>query len=70
MKKIALYPGCIMQTEQYAYELSLREILPKLDIDLVESGMKFALGKSEVQYIRYLNFRVPARACPKHRECD
>jgi len=36
MKKIAFYPGCIMQTEQYAYELSLREILPKFDIDLVD----------------------------------
>jgi len=30
-KKYALYPGCVMPTEQYAYELSLREILPLLD---------------------------------------
>jgi len=36
MKKYALYPGCVMPTEQYAYELSLREILPKLDIQLVD----------------------------------
>lgn len=36
MKKFALYPGCIMPTEQYAYELSLREILPLLDIELVD----------------------------------
>jgi len=35
-KKYALYPGCIMPTEQYAYELSLREILPKLDIKIID----------------------------------
>jgi len=36
MKKYALYPGCVMPTEQYAYEMSLREILPKLDIQLID----------------------------------
>ena len=36
MKKYALYPGCVMPTEQYAYEISLREILPKLDVELVD----------------------------------
>jgi heterodisulfide reductase subunit B len=36
MKKYALYPGCIMPTEQYAYELSLREILKIYDIKLVD----------------------------------
>jgi heterodisulfide reductase subunit B len=36
MKKYVFYPGCIMQTEQYAYEMSLREILPVLDIKLVD----------------------------------
>ena len=36
MKKYALYPGCLMPTEQYAYELSLREIFPLLDIKLVD----------------------------------
>jgi heterodisulfide reductase subunit B len=35
-KKYALYPGCVMPTEQYAYELSLREILPLLDVELVD----------------------------------
>jgi len=35
MKNFVFYPGCIMQTEQYAYELSLREILPKFDIKLI-----------------------------------
>lgn len=36
LKKYIFYPGCVIQTEQYAYELSLREILPLLDIELVD----------------------------------
>ena len=36
MKKYALYPGCLMPTEQYAYELSLREVFPLLDVELVD----------------------------------
>ncbi|MCX6664694.1 MAG: CoB--CoM heterodisulfide reductase iron-sulfur subunit B family protein [Euryarchaeota archaeon] len=36
MKKYGLYPGCLMPTEQYSYELSLRETLPLLDVELVD----------------------------------
>jgi len=36
MKKYALYPGCVMPTEQYAYELSIRETFPLLDIELID----------------------------------
>jgi heterodisulfide reductase subunit B len=36
MKKYALYPGCIMPTEQYAYEMSIREIMPLFDIELID----------------------------------
>lgn len=36
MKKLVLYPGCIMPTEQYAYEMSIREVLPLLDVKLVD----------------------------------
>ncbi|MDG6228529.1 MAG: CoB--CoM heterodisulfide reductase iron-sulfur subunit B family protein [Candidatus Thermoplasmatota archaeon] len=36
MKKFVFYPGCVMQTEQYALDLSLREILPKFDVELVD----------------------------------
>jgi heterodisulfide reductase subunit B len=36
MTKYAFYPGCVMPTEQYAYEMSLREVLPLLNIDLVD----------------------------------
>lgn len=34
-KKFALYPGCVMSTEQYAYEMSVRESLPLLGVELV-----------------------------------
>jgi heterodisulfide reductase subunit B len=36
MKKFGLYLGCLMPTEQYAYELSIRETLPLLDIELID----------------------------------
>jgi len=36
MKKYALYPGCVMPTEQYAYEMSIREIMPLLNIELID----------------------------------
>ncbi len=35
-KKLALYTGCLMSTEQYGYELSVRESLPLLDVQLVD----------------------------------
>jgi heterodisulfide reductase subunit B len=35
-KKFALFPGCLMPTEQYAYELSIRETLPLLGVELVD----------------------------------
>lgn len=36
MKKYVFYPGCIMPTEQYAYEMSIRETLPILGVELVD----------------------------------
>ena len=36
MKKYAFYPGCVMPTEQFAQEMSIREVLPKLDVELVD----------------------------------
>jgi heterodisulfide reductase subunit B len=35
-KKYALFTGCMMSTEQYAYEMSVRESLPILDVELVD----------------------------------
>ncbi len=34
--KFALYPGCTVESEQYAHEMSAREVLPKLDIQLID----------------------------------
>ncbi|MDG6218890.1 MAG: CoB--CoM heterodisulfide reductase iron-sulfur subunit B family protein [Candidatus Thermoplasmatota archaeon] len=36
MKKYVFYPGCLMQTEQYAYEMSIREIFPLLGVRLID----------------------------------
>jgi heterodisulfide reductase subunit B len=34
--RYALFPGCLMPTEQYAYELSIRHSLPALGVELVD----------------------------------
>lgn len=36
MTKYALYLGCTIQTEQYGFEMSVRETLPRLGVDLVD----------------------------------
>ena len=36
MKKYAFFPGCVMPTEQYALEMSVREVLPKLGVEFVD----------------------------------
>ena len=34
--KFAFYPGCTVQSEQYAYEISARSVFPKLGIQLLD----------------------------------
>ncbi len=34
--KLALFPGCSMPTEQYGYELSVREVMPLVGVELVD----------------------------------
>ncbi len=34
--KLVLYPGCLMPTEQYGYEISLKKVLPLLDVELID----------------------------------
>ena len=34
--KVAVYWGCVIPTIQYAYEMSVREVLPKLGVELVD----------------------------------
>lgn len=33
--KYALFPGCLVQTEQYGYYLSVKEVLPRLGVELL-----------------------------------
>jgi len=34
--KIAVYWGCVIPTMQYAYEMSVREVMPRLGVELVD----------------------------------
>lgn len=34
--KLAIYPGCLMPTEQYAYEISVKKVLPMLGVELLD----------------------------------
>ena len=36
MTELALFLGCTIQTEQYGFELSTRETLPRLGVDLID----------------------------------
>jgi len=36
IRKLGFYPGCVMSAEQYAYEMSIREVLPDLGVELVD----------------------------------
>lgn len=42
--KIAVFWGCCIQAKQFAYEMSLRETLPKLDVELVDLAESFCCG--------------------------
>lgn len=69
-KKYALYPGCLMPTEQYAYELSIRETLPRLGVELVDVDGFSCCGepmKSVNQFLTlYLSTRNLAIAEKNH----
>ena len=36
MKKVGLYLGCTIPTEQYGYEMSIREVIPEFGITLID----------------------------------
>lgn len=64
--KISVFWGCRILTSQYAYEMSLREVLPKLDVELVELCESACCGdpvKSVNQVAaNYLGVRILALA--------
>ena len=72
MKKYVLYPGCLMPTEQYAYELSLREILPIFDIELVDINGFSCCGEPMKSVNQFLTLHLSARniALAEERECN
>lgn len=42
--KVAVFWGCCIQANQYAYEMSLRETLPKFGVELVDLRETFCCG--------------------------
>ena len=66
MMKASVFWGCRILTEQYAYEMSLREILPRLDVELVDLREAMCCGdpvKSVNDFAaNYLGIRVLALA--------
>ncbi|RLF29457.1 MAG: heterodisulfide reductase subunit B [Thermoplasmata archaeon] len=61
MKKYALYPGCLMPTEQYGYEISIRETFPLLDIHLVDINGFSCCGEPMKSVNQLLTLYLSAR---------
>ena len=61
MKNVAFYPGCIMQTEQYAYELSLRRILPMFNVELINMKGFSCCGEPLKSVNQMLSLSLAAR---------
>lgn len=61
MKKIAFYPGCLIQTEQYAYELSIRNTFPLLDIELVDMSGFSCCGETVKSVNQMITLYLSAR---------
>ncbi|KAA0002115.1 MAG: hypothetical protein FE048_04400 [Thermoplasmata archaeon] len=61
MKKYALYPGCLMSTEQYAYEISIRAVLPVFDIELVDIEGFSCCGEPMKSVNQFLTLYLSAR---------
>lgn len=61
MKKYALYPGCLMQMEQYSYEMSIREILPLFDVEIVDVNGFSCCGEPMKSVNQLLTLYLSAR---------
>lgn len=65
MSKYLLYLGCVIPTKQYAYEISLRKVFPKLGVELVDFDERccgFPLKSINKKAWIYMGARVLARA--------
>ncbi|UCH71843.1 MAG: CoB--CoM heterodisulfide reductase iron-sulfur subunit B family protein [Thermoplasmatales archaeon] len=70
MKKYAFYPGCVMPTEQYAYELSIREVFPSLSIDLADVKGFSCCGEPMKSVNQMLTLSLSARNIALAEEKD
>jgi len=61
VKKYALYPGCLMPTEQYAYELSIRNVIPEFGIELVDIEGFSCCGEPMKSVNQFLTLYLSAR---------
>jgi heterodisulfide reductase subunit B len=59
--RYAFYPGCVMPTEQYAYELSIREVMPLLDIHLVDLPSFSCCGEPLKSVNKFMTLYLAAR---------
>ena len=55
IKKIGFFPGCIASTEMYGEEMSVREIIPKLGIELISPEDLSCCGGP----LRSINISIP-----------
>jgi heterodisulfide reductase subunit B len=65
--KYALYPGCTIQSEQFGFEASVKEVLPKLGVELVDMENTSCCGFPALSSISmigwlYLSTRIMAIA--------
>ena len=61
MKKYAIYPGCLMPTEQYAYEISIRELLSAFGIEIVDIDGFSCCGEPMKSVNQFLTLYLSAR---------
>jgi len=61
MKKYAFYQGCLMPTEQYAYELSIRNVVPEFNIELVDVEGFSCCGEPMKSVNQFLTLYLSAR---------
>lgn len=59
--KMYLYLGCTTPAKQYAYELSLRAVFPRLGIELVDMPDSNCCGTPLMGVNRFYNVYAPAR---------
>jgi len=60
--RLGLFPGCLMPTEQYGYEISLRKVLPLLDVEIVDVGDLSCCGEPLKSINQMLTLTLSSRS--------